>query len=137
VSVPKNDRGDQGALSGQNYAGLMFWSYMDKDPRTYLQAKLKKMLKKDQKYCVRYYTTLADLSKYAADQHGIYLSKMLVKKEDMSNLTYDAQVPTLKTKVYDDMFSGRVCAACTTRKAMSNMCCSGTSLPMRRPTRPR
>lgn len=105
ASVPKNDRGDQGALDGQNYAGLMWWSYMNKEPRTYLQAKLKKLLKKDQKYCVRYYTTLSDLSKYAADQHGVYFSKMLVKKDDESNLTYAAQVPTLRTKIYDDMFT--------------------------------
>ncbi len=105
ASVPRNDRGDQGALNGQNYAGLMWWSYMNKEPRTYLQVKLKKLLKKDQRYCVRYYTTLSDLSKYAADQHGVYFSKMLVKKDDESNLTYNAQVPTLKTKIYDDMFT--------------------------------
>lgn len=105
ISVPRNDRGDQSALNGQNYAGLLWWSYQNKEPRTYLQAKLKKTLKKDQKYCVRYYTTLSDLSKYAADQHGAYLSKMLIKKDDEGNLTYNAQVPTLKTKIYDDMFS--------------------------------
>lgn len=105
ISVPRNDRGDQGALNGQNYAGLMWWSYQNKEPRTYMQAKLKKMLKKDQKYCVRYYTTLSDLSKYAADQHGAYFSKMLVKKDDESNLTYTPQVPTLRTRIYDDLYS--------------------------------
>ncbi len=105
VSVPRSERGDQSALNGQNYAGLLWWSYQNKEPRTYMQAKLKKRLKKDQKYCVRYYTTLSDLSKYASDQHGAYLSKMLIKKEDEGNLTYAAQVPTLKTKLYDDMFS--------------------------------
>ncbi len=105
ISVPRNDRGDQSALNGQNYAGLLWWSYQNKEPRTYMQAKLKKTLKKDQKYCVRYYTTLSDLSKYAADQHGAYLSKMLIKKDDEGNLTYSAQVPTLKTKIYDDLFS--------------------------------
>lgn len=105
ISVPTNERGFQSALNGQNYAGILWWSYMNKEPRTYLQAKLKQRLKKDQKYCVRYYTTLSDLSKYAADQHGVYLSKMLIKKDDESNLTYSAQVPILKTKVYDDMFT--------------------------------
>ncbi|MBL7985480.1 MAG: OmpA family protein [Flavobacteriales bacterium] len=105
ISVPRNDRGDQGALNGQNYAGLMWWSYQNKEPRTYMQAKLKKMLKKDQKYCVRYYTTLSDLSKYAADQHGAYFSKVLVKKDDESNLTYTPQVPTLRTRIYDDLYS--------------------------------
>lgn len=105
VSAPKNDRGDQSALSNPNYAGLLWWSYMNKEPRTYLQTKLKKSLKKGQKYCVRYYTTLSDLSKYATDQHGVYLSKQLVKKDDEASLTYAAQVPTLKTKIYDDLYS--------------------------------
>ena len=105
ISVPRNDRGDQGALNGQNYAGLMWWSYMNKEPRTYMMAKLKKTLKKDQKYCVRYFTTLSDLSKYSADQHGAYFSKVLVKKDDESSLTYTPQVPTLRTKMYDDLFS--------------------------------
>jgi outer membrane protein OmpA-like peptidoglycan-associated protein len=105
ISVPKNDRGDQGALAGENYAGLMWWSYANKEPRTYMQTKLKKQLKKGQKYCVRYYTTLSDLSKYAADQHGVYFTKMLVKKDDESSLTYTPQVPTLRTKIYDDLYS--------------------------------
>jgi len=105
VSAPRSERGDQSALSGQNYAGLMWWSYMNKEPRTYLQAKFKKMLKKDRKYCVRYYVTLGDLSKYGADQFGAYMSKMLIKKDDESNLTYEPQVPALRTKVYDDLYS--------------------------------
>jgi outer membrane protein OmpA-like peptidoglycan-associated protein len=105
ASAPRSERGDQSALSGQNYAGLMWWSYMNKEPRTYVQAKFKKTLKKGQKYCVRYYVTLGDLSKYGADQFGAYLSKMLIKKDDESNLTYEPQIPALRTKIYDDLYS--------------------------------
>ena len=105
ASAPRSERGDQSALSGQNYAGLLWWSYMNKEPRTYMQAKFKKTLKKGQKYCVRYYVTLGDLSKYGADQFGAYLSKMLIKKDDESNLTYEPQIPALRTKIYDDLYS--------------------------------
>lgn len=105
ISAPKNEHGDQSALNGQNYAGLLWWSYMNKEPRSYLQAKFKKMLKKDQKYCVRYYVSLADLSKYGSDQLAAYVSKMVVKKGDASSLTYEAQVPAMRTKVYDDPYS--------------------------------
>lgn len=105
ISAPKNEEGEQSALSGQNYAGLLWWSYMNKEPRTYLQAKFKKMLKKDQKYCIRYYVSLGDLSKYNADQLGAYVSKVLVKKDDATSLTYDPQVPALRTKLYDDLNS--------------------------------
>ncbi|HEY0978498.1 MAG TPA: OmpA family protein [Flavobacteriales bacterium] len=105
ISVPLNIHGSQSALNGQNYAGLLWWSYLNKEPRTYLQAKFKKMLKKDQKYCIRYYVSLSDLSKYSSDQVGAYVSKIMVKKDDESNLTYEAQVPTLKTRLMEDLYS--------------------------------
>jgi outer membrane protein OmpA-like peptidoglycan-associated protein len=101
--VPKNAHGFQGALSGQNYAGVLWWSYMDKEPRTYLQVKFKRMLKKGQLYCIRYYVSLSDLSKYSSDQLGAYSSRIVVHKKDESSLTYEPQVPALLTKVYDDM----------------------------------
>lgn len=104
VSVPKNDHGDQSALNGQNYAGVMWWSYMNKEPRSYLSAKFKKMLKKDQKYCIRYYVSLSDLSKYGTDQLAAYVSKMVVKKDDASSLTYEAQVPAMRTRIFDDLY---------------------------------
>ncbi|MCB0792713.1 MAG: OmpA family protein [Flavobacteriales bacterium] len=105
ASAPQNEAGEQGALSGDNYAGLLWWSYMNKEPRSYLQVKFKKMLTKGQKYCVRYYVSLADRSKYASDQLGAYMSRMLIKKDEESNLTYDAQVPALKTQLYEDPFT--------------------------------
>jgi outer membrane protein OmpA-like peptidoglycan-associated protein len=102
ISVPQNNYGDQSALNGGNYAGLIWWSYMNRTPRTYLQTKFKKPLKRGQKYCVRYYVSLADLSKYASSELGAYISKLPVNKPDDGNLTYNAQIPTLRTKIYDD-----------------------------------
>ena len=115
VSAPKNTQGDQSALNGDNYAGLRWWSYMNKEPRQYLQAKFKKMLKKDQNYCIRYYVSLSDLSKYSADQLGAYVSKIMVKKDDESNLTYEAQVPDLRNKLYGDLYTWQ--GVCGTYKA--------------------
>ncbi len=103
ASAPKNARGFQSALSGTNYAGAVWYSYMDKEPRSYLQVKFKKMLKKGQKYCISYYVSLGDLSKYSSDQLTAYVSKIVVNKKDEASLTYEAQVPALKTKVYEDM----------------------------------
>ncbi|MBL7964023.1 MAG: OmpA family protein [Flavobacteriales bacterium] len=105
VSAPKNNMGEQSALTGSNYAGIRWWSYMNKEPRSYLQTKLRKPLKKGQRYCVRFYVSLADLSKYGADGLGVYMSKMLVKKDDEANLTYGAQIPVLRDKIYDDLDS--------------------------------
>ncbi|MCB0793961.1 MAG: OmpA family protein [Flavobacteriales bacterium] len=105
ASAPRNELGEQGALTGENYAGILHWSYMGRQPRSYIQTKFKKMLTKGQKYCVRYYTSLADMSKYASSEHGVYISRMMVRKNDESSLTYDVQVPTLRTKIYDDPYS--------------------------------
>ncbi len=105
ASAPRNERGEQTALDGTNYAGLMWWSYQGKEPRSYLSAKLKKMMKKGQRYCVRYYVSLSDLSKYASSEVGAYMSKALVKRDDEQNLGYPAQVPSLRTRIYDDLYS--------------------------------
>lgn len=105
ISAPSNMYGDQTALSGTNYAGVRWWSYLNKEPRTYLQAKFKKPLKKGQKYCIRYYVSLADLSKYGTAELGAYVSKMKVDKKSEASLTYEAQVPSLRTELYLDPFT--------------------------------
>ncbi len=103
IKAPKNAYGFQSALSGINYAGVLWYSYMDKEPRSYLQVKFKKMLKKGQKYCISYYVSLGDLSKYSSDHIGAYASRIALHKKDEASLTYEPQVPALMTKVYDDV----------------------------------
>lgn len=105
VSTPKNFAGEQTALSGANYAGVRWWSYQNKEPRTYLQTQMRHKMKKDSLYCVRFYVNLADLSKYATGELGAYFSKERIEKEDALSLTYDVTVPAVRTKVYGDMFS--------------------------------
>ncbi|MBK7286306.1 MAG: OmpA family protein [Flavobacteriales bacterium] len=103
IKAPKSANGFQSALSGVNYAGVLWYSYMDKEPRSYLQVEFKKMLKKGQKYCISYYVSLSDLSKYSSDHIGAYMSRIAVHKKDEASLTYEPQVPALMTKVYDDV----------------------------------
>jgi OmpA-OmpF porin, OOP family len=105
ISIPKNQHGNQAPLTGNNYAGIRVWSFNNKDPRQYLQAKFKTPLRKDQKYCIKYYVSLSDLSKYSSSELGAYVSKILVSKVDMKSLTYNAQVPHLKSRIYDDVNS--------------------------------
>ncbi len=105
VSTPKNFAGEQSALSGSNYAGVRWWSYQNKEPRTYLQTQMKHKMKKDSLYCVRFYVSLGDLSKYATGELGAYFAKEKIEKEDALSLTYEVTVPPVRTKVYGDMFS--------------------------------
>ncbi|MEZ4807501.1 MAG: OmpA family protein [Flavobacteriales bacterium] len=105
ISAPRNQYGDQSALNGINYAGIRWWSYQNKQPRSYLQTKLKGMMKKGQKYCVKYYVSLGDLSKYSTNEIGAYLSKVQINKDDEASLTYNAQVPHLRDQIYTDLYS--------------------------------
>jgi outer membrane protein OmpA-like peptidoglycan-associated protein len=105
VSTPRNFAGDQTALSGKNYVGVRWWSYQNKEPRTYLQTQLKFKMKKDSLYCVRFYTSLGDLSKYATNELGAWFSKQQTNEEEASSLTYEVKVPAVRSKVYTDMDS--------------------------------
>ncbi len=107
VSAPRNQFGDQSPLTGNNYAGVRWWSFQNKEPRSYVQAKFKSQLKKGQKYCVKYFVSLADLSRYSSNEMGAYVSKMLINKDDENSLTYNAQVPHLKNEIYSDMYGGQ------------------------------
>jgi len=97
VSAPKNFAGEQMALSGSNYAGVRWWSYQNKEPRTYIQTQLKHKMKKDSLYCVRFYVTLGDLSKYSTGELGAWFGKDMVQKDDPASLTFDVTVPPVRT----------------------------------------
>ncbi|MBK7384958.1 MAG: OmpA family protein [Flavobacteriales bacterium] len=106
------------ALSGANYTGIRWWSYQNKEPRTYLQTQLKYKMKKDSLYCVRFYVSLADLSKYATGELGAYFSKDKIEKDDALSLTYEVTVPSVRTKVYSDLFSWQ--GVCGTYQSKGN-----------------
>lgn len=105
VSAPKNLAGDQMALSGSNYAGIRAWSYNNQEARTYIQTQLKQRMKKDSLYCVRFYTTLGDLSKYGVAELGVWIGTQKVVKKDEGSLTYNITVPAAREKVHKDMNS--------------------------------
>jgi outer membrane protein OmpA-like peptidoglycan-associated protein len=67
ISVPLNARGSETARDGDNYAGIFTYSYGKKVPRSYVSAKLNSSLKKNLKYCVEFYVSLSECSKYAAN----------------------------------------------------------------------
>jgi outer membrane protein OmpA-like peptidoglycan-associated protein len=118
VSAPKNFAGEQMALSGSNYAGVRWWSYQNKEPRTYIQTQLKHKMKKDSLYCVRFYVTLGDLSKYSTGELGAWFGKDMVQKDDPASLTFDVTVPPVRTRVYNDMFSWQ--GVCGTYESKGN-----------------
>jgi len=73
--TPANVYGTEAPLDGGNYAGIRTFSYGDKEPRNYISAKLKMPLTKDALYCVKFYVSLAEGSKYASNNIGLNFSK--------------------------------------------------------------
>jgi outer membrane protein OmpA-like peptidoglycan-associated protein len=86
ISVPENIYGKEYPKDGDNYAGILTFSYNNKKPRTYLQTKLIKPLTSGLDYCINIHISLADLSRYAIDNIGIHFSETplsLDKKGDI------------------------------------------------------
>ncbi len=75
ISVPMNVYGKESAKEGTNYAGIVGFSYGNKLARSYVMTKLDAPLKKGMRYCVKYYVSLAEASKYASNNMGVKLSK--------------------------------------------------------------
>lgn len=74
IAVPLNVRGKEDAKDGENYAGIVTYSYGQKVNRSYLMNKLNAPMKKDLKYCVEFYVSLSEASKYASNNIAIKFS---------------------------------------------------------------
>ncbi len=75
INTPMNKYGKEDAKDGTNYAGFVGFSYGNKVPRSYVMVKLDAPLKKGMSYCVKFYVSLAEASKYASNEIGANFSK--------------------------------------------------------------
>ncbi len=91
-SVPNNNWGYQSPNSGNGYAFVGAYLATSANSREYMQAPLKDSLKAGEEYCVKFYVSVADKYKYAADGIGAYFSKIPVSSTVNTVLPYIAQV---------------------------------------------
>lgn len=75
IQTPTNAYGQENPIEGDNYAGIVSFSYGDKMPRSYITSKLTTPLKKGMRYKVSFRASLAELSKYSANKLSVNLSK--------------------------------------------------------------
>lgn len=99
-----NTYGHEKPENGDNYAGIVMYSFGDKQPRTYITTELEGPMKKDQEYCVRFKVSLADNSKYAVNNIGAHLSKGSLATEDKKSLLLETQVQQSQNKVFNAVF---------------------------------
>ncbi len=75
-----NTYGKEEPKEGNNYAGISVYSPAPdpkkaKLPRNYIATNLSSPMKKGMKYCVKFYVSLSDLSKYSTNNIGAYFTK--------------------------------------------------------------
>lgn len=86
--IPSNYYGFEEARSGSAYAGIQTMRSLDS--REYIQVELSQLLIENQKYCVSFYVSTADSTKYASNDIGVYFSNIPI---DQSSLLYIDKVP--------------------------------------------
>ena len=101
IKVPVNAYGDEKPKEGENYAGILVYSYGDKEPRHYLSQKLKYPMLAGEWYCVKFNISFADLSKYASDNIGLYISQDSVGSETDLVLSYTPQVINSTNRIFE------------------------------------
>ena len=92
IDVPLNIYGKEVAKEGENYAGIVAYSYGDKLKRSYLMIKLDSPLKKGMRYCVKYNASLSEASKYASNNVGAKLSKKAFGTDSKLSIIEDASI---------------------------------------------
>ena len=116
IGVPENAYGEEDPMKGDNYAGILAYSYKSKEPRSYLQVKLTEPLKEGEEYCVTFHVSLSDLSKYSSNYIGAYISNNAVSANNTEVLQFEPQIVSRKLKVYKKQFYWTpVCAKYTAK----------------------
>ncbi len=102
VGVPENSFGTQEAKDGEAYLGMITFAPAKKNYREYMQTKLTKVLEPDQLYCVSFYISLADQSKFVTDGLGAYFSNNKVRSDSYKFIPVKAQVKNPDHHVLDN-----------------------------------
>lgn len=112
VGVPENAFGKEQAKEGENYAGIVAFSYGNKMPRSYIMTKLKTPLKKDVTYCISFYVSMSESSKYACNQIGANISKKAFGTDQKVHLIDQTQIQHPDNKVFNASYNWeKVCGS--------------------------
>jgi OmpA-OmpF porin, OOP family len=112
VGVPENAFGKEQAKEGENYAGIVAFSYGNKMPRSYIMAKLKTPMKKDVTYCISFYVSMSEASKYACNQIGANISKKAFGTDQKVHLIDQTQIQHPDNKVFNASYNWeKVCGS--------------------------
>jgi OOP family OmpA-OmpF porin len=103
IGIPDNEYGRQKTDDGEYYAGLVFYAYQNKSPRSYITTELLSTLTEGGKYCVKYQVTLSDLSKYGCNNLGMQFTKKKVGMDNENHLLMENPLMRSKNTVITEM----------------------------------
>lgn len=102
--TPANTLGIEAPMDGENYAGIRAFSAGDKEPRSYVSAKLTVPLTKDAMYCVTFYVSLAEASKYSCNNIGMNFSKKQYNIDENKTIIAPTHVKHKDNPVFNAYF---------------------------------
>lgn len=103
--VPENKYGEEKAKTGENYAGVNFFGYRGKVPRTYLGVELTDTLVAGKQYCLKFHISMSDRSKYAVNNIGLLVTKEEMTEKSDANIYKEPQIISVTNRVYEKQFS--------------------------------
>jgi outer membrane protein OmpA-like peptidoglycan-associated protein len=113
-SVPQNPYGNEEAFDGDSYVGITTFSYGDKEARTYISTRLKTPMRKGLKYAVKFYVSLSEGSKYAANNVAANFSKKQYNIPEDKSIIGESHVMHVENPVFNAMFGwDEVCGVYT------------------------
>ena len=105
IKVPRNAYGDEKPKEGENYAGVLIYSHGGKQPRTYLSQQLKYKMLAGEHYCVKFHISFSDLSKYASNSIGVYISHDSIGSETDLILNYTPQIINSTNRIFEQQWA--------------------------------
>ena len=102
--TPTNTYGNEDPYEGKNYAGFRSFSYNNKEPRNYISTRLKMPLRRGAKYCVTFYVSLAEGSKYATNSIGVNFSKKQYNIPEDKNIVSPTHAQHKDNPVFNGLF---------------------------------
>ncbi|MFT6165618.1 MAG: outer membrane protein OmpA-like peptidoglycan-associated protein [Vicingaceae bacterium] len=104
-ATPRNERGEEKARTGTNYAGVNFYGYKGKEPRNYLGVELLKPMEEGKEYCVKFHISMSDMSKYAVNNIGVFIDFEPMSVSTDGNMYEDPHVVSITKMIYEKQFS--------------------------------
>jgi outer membrane protein OmpA-like peptidoglycan-associated protein len=111
-----NPYGKEDPYDGDVYAGIKVFSYGDKEARTYVSARLTTPMRSGLKYCVKFYVSLAEGSKYASNNLAATFSKKQYNIPEDKSIMAESHIMKVGNPVLNAMFGwDEICGTYTAK----------------------